>query len=146
MRGLRRAASREPAATPFEEFLRYGVVSAIALFVDFGTLVLLTELAGIHYLASAAIGFTLGILIAYVLSIRWVFPVRRLSNMPAESAIFFLIGVAGLLINHVAMFELTETARFPYAVSKVGAAALVFTFNFTLRKVLLFRVAMAPKG
>jgi putative flippase GtrA len=75
-----------------------------------------------------------------------VFPIRRLSSLPAESAIFFLIGVAGLLVNHMAMFELTEAAHLPYVVSKVGAAALVFTFNFTLRKVLLFRVALASKG
>jgi putative flippase GtrA len=146
MRGLRRIASREPAASPFAEFLRYGAASAVALCVDFAALVLLTEVAGIHYLASAAIGFSLGIAVAYILSVRWVFSARRLASVPAESAIFLLIGIAGLGINHAVMFGLTETAHLPYTVSKIGSACLVFSFNFVARKSVLFRVSTAPKG
>lgn len=146
LHGLRRVASRAPAASPIAEFLRYGAASAVALLVDFATLVLLTELAGVHYLASAAVGFSLGILVAYVLSIRWVFAARRLASVPAESAIFLLIGVTGLVINHIVMFGLTEAAALPYAVSKVGSAGIVFTFNFIARKTLLFRIAAASKG
>ena len=146
LRGLRRIVSREPAASPFVEFLRYGAASAIALFVDFAALVLLTEFAGIHYLASAAVGFSLGIVVAYVLSVRWVFTSRRLASVPAESAIFLVIGIAGVAINHVAMFGLTESAHLPYTVSKVGSAVLVFTFNFIARKTVLFRVSAAPRG
>jgi putative flippase GtrA len=146
LHGLRRIASREPAASPMAEFLRYGAASAIALCVDFAVLVLLTEVAGIHYLASAAIGFSLGILVTYFLSVRWVFASRRLASVPAESAVFLLIGIAGLVINHVAMFGLTESAQLPYTVSKIGSACLVFSFNFVARKTVLFRVSTAPKG
>ena len=146
LHGLRRIASREPAASPFAEFLRYGAASAVALFVDFATLVLLTEVAGVYYLASAAVGFTLGIAVAYLLSVRWVFAARRLASIPVESAIFLLIGVAGLVINHIMMFGLTEGAHFPYAVSKIGSAGVVFTFNFIARKSVLFRASAASKG
>ena len=146
LHGLRRIASREPAASPVEEFLRYGAASAIALFVDFTTLVLLTEVGGLHYLASAAVGFCFGIVAAYLLSIHWVFAARRLASVPVESALFLLIGVAGLGINHVAMLGLTEAAHLPYALSKIGSAGLVFTFNFIARKTVLFRVAAASKG
>ena len=146
LRCLRRVASRRPATSSFEEFLRYGAASAVALAADFLTLVLLTEIAGIHYLTSAAVGFSLGVVIAYLLSVRWVFSARRLANMPVESAIFLLIGLAGLLVNHVVMFGLTEIALFPYAVSKIGSAGLVFMFNFILRKTVLFRVSPVAKG
>ncbi len=146
LHGLRRIASREPAASPVAELLRYGAASAAALFVDFATLVLLTEFAGIHYLASAAVGFSLGILVTYFLSVRWVFASRRLASVPVESAVFLLIGIAGLAINHIVMFGLTEAAHLPYAVSKVGSAGLVFTFNFIARKTVLFRVSAAPRG
>lgn len=146
LHGLRRIASREPAASPVAEFLRYGAASAVALFVDFATLVLLTEVAGVHYLVSAAVGFTLGIAVAYLLSVRWVFAARRLANVPVESAIFLLIGVAGLVINHIVMFGLTEGAQFPYAVSKICSTGVVFTFNFIARKTVLFRASAASKG
>jgi putative flippase GtrA len=125
------------------EFVRYLAASALALAGDFATLVLLTEVAGLHYLASAAAGFGVGIAIAYILSIRWVFSVRRLTNAAAERLLFLLIGVAGLVINHIVMFGLTEAALLPYPASKVGSAALVFIFNFCIRKGVLFT---APSG
>lgn len=127
------------------ELLRYGAASALAFAADFSTLVLLTELAGVHYLTSAAVAFGVGLLIAYVLSIRWVFSARRLTNVSAERAVFFLIGVGGVIINHIAMFTLTEIALLPYAVSKLGSAGLVFTFNFSLRKGVLFTVPTGPE-
>ena len=137
---------RQPDGSPFGEFLGYAAASALALAGDFATLVLLTELAGVHYLTSAAIGFSVGILIAYVLSVRWVFARRRLANVWAERAIFALIGVAGLAINHVVMFGLTESAVLPYAVSKLASVGLVFTFNFSLRKAVLFTAPAVSKG
>lgn len=137
----RRIASAEPAHSHFCEFVRYGVASALALVGDFGTLVALTELAGVHYLTSAAIGFGVGIVITYLLSVRWVFASRRLANAHAERAIFLLIGLGGLAINHVVMFGLTELALVPYALSKFGSVGLVFSFNFILRKLLLFKTA-----
>lgn len=143
--GLRLVASRCLAGSPSGEFARYCAASALALAVDFGTLVLLTEVAGIHYLASAAAGFGLGVAVAYALGITWVFSARRLTNVSAERAVFFLIGVAGVIINHIAMLTLTEIALLPYTVSKLGSAGLVFTFNFSLRKGVLFTVPIGPE-
>ena len=145
-RDWRRIADRWPLPSPLREFTRYVAASAFAFIADFGTLVLLTELFGVHYLVSAAAGFGLGILITYGLSIRWVFSARRLANASMERMIFVLIGVGGLGINHMVMFGLTEIALFPYWFSKIGAVALVFLFNFTLRKALLFTASAGFKG
>jgi len=144
--GLCLIARRQPDGSPFGEFVSYAAASALALAGDFGTLVLLTELVGVHYLLSAAIGFSIGILITYVLSVRWVFSTRRLANVWAERAIFVLIGIAGLVINHIVMLGLTEFALLPYAISKLASVGLVFTFNFSVRKTVLFTVPAASKG
>lgn len=133
-----RVLGRAPAATPLEEFMRYGLASGIALAADVTVLVTLTEAFGIHYLVSAAAGFALGIAIAYALSVRWVFSCRRLASAAAERMVFFAIGIGGLLLNHIVLFALSETALLPYPLSKAASAVIVFTFNFSLRKVLLF--------
>lgn len=138
LRFFRAVASRRGALPPWGELIRYGTASALALAVDFGTLVLLTELFGLHYLASAVIGFGAGILVAYVLSVRWVFTARRLSSVAAESTIFLAVGLAGLAINQIVIYSLTEGALLPYAVSKLASAGIVFTFNFSVRKIALF--------
>jgi hypothetical protein len=44
------------------------------------------------------------------------------------------------------MYGLTELALLPYAVSKVGSVGLVFSFNFSVRKAILFTAPAAPKG
>lgn len=127
------------------EFIRYGATSGLALTADFLSLVLLTEFAGLHYLVSSVVGFAAGMVIAYVLSVRWVFSARRLSNATAEGTIFILIGIAGLLINQAVLYSLTEGALLPYAASKAVSACIVFTFNFSVRKFALF-TAPATRG
>ena len=41
------------------QLFRYSLVGGLAFVVDYGALVALTELAGLHYLWSAALAFTL---------------------------------------------------------------------------------------
>ena len=55
------------------QLLKTIVASQAAFWLDFGILALLTEAAGLHYLASAAIAFLAGTTVSYVLSIVWVF-------------------------------------------------------------------------
>jgi putative flippase GtrA len=135
--------SDKPADNPLVEFLRYGIASAVALVCDFVTLVSLTEFARIHYLIAAALGFSVGVFVAYALSVRWVFRRRRLANASAEGVFFILIGAAGLVLNQIIMFGLTELALLPYAFSKLASVGVVFTANFTLRKLVLFTGAAA---
>lgn len=146
IRGWRHVLDCLPVPAPLREFSRYTAASAVAFAADFSTLVLLTELFGLHYLVSAAAGFGLGILITYVLSVTWVFAARRLASASMERMIFVMIGIGGLGINHVVMFSLTEMALLPYWLSKVGSVAIVFLFNFSLRKGLLFTASARVKG
>ncbi len=121
------------------ELVRYFLASGIALMVDAGSLYLLTQFVGIHYLNSAAIGFLLGLATIYVLSIRWVFTKRRVKKTHHELVLFAVIGIGGLGINELGMYLLTDILLFHFMVSKMLVTALVFTWNFSIRKLLLFR-------
>ena len=68
------------ANSTFIQFFRYTFVGGIAFLVDFGTLVLLTEVLNLHYLISAGIAFILGLTVNYLLSISWVFNNRAMDN------------------------------------------------------------------
>ena len=83
----------------FVQFFRYFGVSAICLLVDTGTLFVLTEYAGIHYLISTFIGYSLRLILNYISSVTWVFKTKRLANKPMEFGIFVVIGLIGLAIN-----------------------------------------------
>jgi len=118
--------------------LRYTVVGGVAFLVDFGVLTLLTEVAGFHYLISAALSFLLGLVTNYTLSVIWVFPRHRLGRRWAEFSIFGLIGLVGLGLNEIIMWGLTEKTGAHYLASKLVSTAIVYLWNFFVRKFALF--------
>jgi putative flippase GtrA len=118
------------------ELLRYGMVSGVALVVDFCTLLLLAE--HMHYLLAASLSFVLGGLVAYYLSIKYVFGQRKLNNMAGELSLFIGLGLVGLALNAAIISVAVGQCAWPLATAKMLAAGGTFTCNFTLRKWLLF--------
>ena len=137
-RSLARKLLLERADSGAVQLLRYGFVGGAAFLVDFGALWALTALAGLHYLASAALAFCAGLAVNYLLSVRWVFARRRLRNRAHELAVFAAVGVAGVGINELVMWLLTGVLGVHYLGSKMAAAVVVFVWNFAARKRLVF--------
>ncbi len=142
------ATSPETASAPLvsalgaegaHEFIRYLAASAIALLADVGSLWLLTSVVQVPYLLSGALAFGIGLVIVYVLSVRWVFSERTIRSPLAEFAAFALIGVVGLALNEAILWLLTSALGLFYLVSKSASIIVVFSWNFSARKWLLFR-------
>ena len=92
--------------------------------------------------ASATFGFLGGVLVAYFLSIRFVFGNRNLRNKPAtELLTFSTVGLGGLLVTQLVLWVGIELMGSNPEISKVSAAGFTFLFNFMVRKLLLFRSA-----
>lgn len=120
------------------ELLRYLAMSGVALAVDTAGMLLAANF--VHYLWAATLGFLLGAVTSYLLSVRWVFRHRRLAAFPkSEFAAFAAVGVAGLGINNMAIYVAVEHAGLGLLAAKAVAAMLTFSFNFGLRKWGLFR-------
>jgi putative flippase GtrA len=122
----------------FIQLIRYTFVGGAAFLFDISTLYLLTELAGWHYLLAAAVGFMVGILVNYILSIIWIFKTRRLQRRSTEFFLFLVIGIIGLLLNEGLIWFFTEIVMLYYLLSKVVAAFIVYFWNFFARKYLLY--------
>lgn len=121
------------------ELGRYFAASLVALALDTGTLAFLTSVLSVPYLVSAPIGFMLGLIVVYVLSIYWVFERRDVRSFAAEFGVFLLIGIVGLGVNEGVLYVLTGLFGVFYLVSKVASVVVVFAWNFVARKYLLFR-------
>ena len=120
------------------EGARYFAASAVAFAVDFGLYVALIRVFDIHYLLAAPVAFAFGLATIYVLSIRWVFGSRRLADARVEFAIFATIGLGGMSLNQAALYAGVELLALSYELAKLASTAVVFCFNFVLRKLLLF--------
>jgi len=123
--------------------MRYCVVGGMAFGVDFLALFLLADYAGVHYLVAACMAYLLGMVVNYLISVRWVFDFRRVRQWEREFAIFFVIGIAGLILNGLIIALLVEGFGAPYLAGKLVAAALILFFNFGMRKTLLFSARRA---
>lgn len=120
------------------QLLRYAIVGAISFVADFGTLYLFTEILEINYLISASLGFVVGVLINYVLSIRWVFKASEESgSRSAEFIGWIIIGVLGLGLNALVMWIFTDMLSFYYLGSKLFSTGIVFSWNFFARRYLI---------
>ena len=120
------------------QLFRYTIVGGFAFFIDFGTLFLLTEYFNIYYLLSAGIAFIIGLFINYYLSVRWVFTRRTMENRIMEFSLFALIGIIGLGLNELFIWFLTEILYIYYLLSKIFAALVIYLYNFSARKYILF--------
>lgn len=119
-----------------KEFARYFGAALIGYGVDFGTLILLHELLGMHYLIAATLGFASGLFVLYVISNKYVFGGSKIKSKSAEFSLFALIGLIGLAILNVLMWLLTDKLAINYIVSKLVATVVVYVWNFFARRSL----------
>ena len=107
--------------------------------VDFGMLFLLTHYFYVHYLISAAIAFCLGLTVNYLISIVWVFTKRSIEKRWLEFVLYSIIGIVGLGLNELIMWVATGLIGLFYLISKVISTAVVYLWNFSARRFILFR-------
>lgn len=118
------------------QFSRYFAAAGIGYIVDFTTLYIFHEILHVHYLLAAAVGFTFGIIVLYVLSRLFVFGEPKVKSKTAEIGLFVLIGVGGLIILTILMWLLTGLAGINYLLAKILATVIVYGWNFFARRAL----------
>lgn len=121
----------------FAQFMKFGVVGALAFCIDYGLLALLTEVFGVNYLVSATISFTVSVVFNYLASMRYVFTHKEDMSRRREFVIFIILSVIGLLINNVCMWAGVELLGVQYLIVKIAATAIVMVWNFVTRKIFL---------
>ena len=158
--------NKEKIKIIFFEFLRYIVVGGIAFVVDFGSLYLSKEYL-FHNLSygiylSTAVGFILGLIVNYVLSLKFVFTQAKDQGKGRDTksfAIFAVIGIIGLGLTELGMYigcdllkpQLDNSlsyigslvnydlVKYGYLLVKCIVTAIVLLWNYAGRKIIIFR-------
>ncbi len=120
------------------QLLRYFFVGGFAFIIDYSLLYFFTEYIGIHYLLSASISFIVGLIVNYLLSVKWVFTISKYDNKAIEFIIFGIIGIIGLGLNALLLWIATDLLHIYYMVSKIIVAGIIMLWNFICRKLILF--------
>ena len=124
----------------FEQILKFGVVGVLAFLVDYGVLMLLSQVFGVDPVLSAGISFCVSVIFNYLASMRYVFTHREDMSKTKEFVIFIVLSAVGLVINEIIMWVGTRwlgTTGLAVTVVKVFATAVVMVWNFVSRKIWL---------
>ena len=119
------------------QLFRFGIVGAIAFAIDFGLMILLTELLHVNYLVSATISFSVSVIFNYFASMRYVFISKEGMDRRREFSIFVILSIIGLVINGVLMWVGTDFLSIDYRIIKIVVTGVVMVWNFITRKVFL---------
>lgn len=119
------------------QIAKFGVVGTVCFVIDYGTMVLLTELGGVDYLLSSGIAFGVSVTVNYLLSMRFVFQSKKGSNKAKEFALFVALSITGLLLTELLMWTGVEQVGLHYMLAKVIVTGIVMVYNFVTRKIFL---------
>jgi putative flippase GtrA len=127
---------------PFiREIIGYAAASACALALDMSILWTLVHYFSWWYLAAATFSFLCGVVVSYVLSIKWAFKQHRFSDRRAEFMGFALLGTIGLGVNAIVIFIAVQYLGIYLLIAKGVAAGFTFLCNYISRRQFLFIAA-----
>lgn len=125
-------------STWMTQIARFGIIGVFTASLDFGAMILLIKYAGADYLLATAVGFCIGSVVNYLLSILWVFRSGRFSRRRYEFTSFIFFSLLGLGINQLSMLLLVQTGGVHYIPAKILTIGVVTAFNFVSKKYLVF--------
>lgn len=120
-----------------EQFLKFGVVGTVAFAIDYGTLMLLSQVFGVDPVLAAGISFCVSVIFNYLASMRFVFTHRQDMSRGREFVVFIVLSAVGLAINELCMaagVAALGTSAPMVTVTKLFATAVVMVWNFFSRK------------
>lgn len=134
-----------------QQFLKFGVVGVICFFIDTG-LYTICNCIGIPYLISGVIGFSVSVVVNYLLSMKYVFVRRDDLSRKKEFTIYLILSIIGLILNELILFVCVDVIygnwswlrsfmhpRAAEILAKIGATGIVMVYNFVTRKIFMER-------
>ena len=131
------------------QFIKFSFVGGLCFLIDF-SLYTLCNFMGVPYLISGIIGFSVSVIVNYLLSMRYVFTGRDDISRRTEFTVFVILSVIGLGINELLLYlcidqlylnssHLQGIINYHVAemAAKIFATAFVTVYNFVTRKLFL---------
>lgn len=120
-----------------KQLVKFGIVGVISTVLDYGLMVLFTEVFGIFYLLSSTLSYAISLLFNYYASMKYVFRGREDMSRIREFVTFTVLCLMGMGLNQLILWLIVEKCGIHYMISKILATVAVMVWNFVTRKLFL---------
>ena len=120
------------------KFLKFGVVGATGLVIDFTITFLLKEQLKVNKYVSNSIGFIVAASTNYFFNRIWTFGNTQ-PNISIQYFIFIVISLIGLFLSTAIVGLLHERMKLNFYWAKLIAIGVVMSWNFTANLLFTFR-------
>lgn len=147
----------------FAQIMKFGVVGVICFVIDYiiglSVMKIIVKLGGeslfeLASMAGSALGFTVSVIINYIMSFKFVFERKEDLDRKKEFVAFIILSVIGLGLNQLIIWfcvgpvyggiqflQKLLNYDLAYTGAKVIATAIVMVYNFVTRKIFLEKKA-----
>ena len=117
----------------------YLIVGGLATIVEWAGFWLFSEKLSIEYLLATALAFAISTFANWLFGRLLVFRGKQQQSLLREILSVYLASIVGLLLNLIIMFLLVQLLGVEKMIAKMAATVLVFTYNYLVRKLIIYR-------
>ncbi len=124
----------------FEQIVKFGMVGVLATLLDYGILMLLSQIFLIDPVISSGISYSISLVFNYIVSMKYVFTHREEMSSLKEFTVFLVLSLIGLVFNQIIMWigtGILGTDGIAVTIVKAVATGVVMVWNFISRKIFL---------
>ena len=117
----------------------YLIVGGLATIVEWAGFWLFSEKLSIAYRLATALAFAISTFANWLFGRLLVFRGKQQQSLLREILSVYLASIVGLLLNLLIMFLLVQLLGVEKMIAKMAATVLVFTYNYLVRKLIIYR-------
>jgi putative flippase GtrA len=144
-----------------EQIVKFGVVGVLCFFIDFAIYTILIAVIDwqYDYVIATFWGFTVSVVVNYILSMKFVFVRKDDMDRRKEFVIFVVLSIIGCILNELliilcmngiydnwAWLQSVCTRELAKLGGKVVATGVVMIYNFITRKIFLENKEAGKEG
>lgn len=127
----------------FRQLISYFCVGGTAALVEWLLFAIFTNAFNIQYLVSTCLAFIFSTFTNWLLGRNTTFKGKKKYDIKKECISVFFVSAIGLLFNILLMYAFVEiigfNSAFQKSVSKMMATGIVFFWNFSIRRFVIYR-------
>ena len=117
----------------------YLIVGALATIVEWSGFWIFFDILQIQYLLATALAFVFSTFANWLLGRILVFRGKQNQSLLKELLSIYLTSIGGLLLNLGIMYVMVDFCSIQEMIAKITATVLVFSYNYLIRKKLIYK-------